>query len=169
MKRKQKNALIGGLLAIVFVMAVGYAAFATTLNISSTASVSSKWDVHIKSITAVDSTGTGKSTSATVGSDGLSATFNTELTSPADSVMYEVEVENSGNLDAKLSKLTLSDTSTTDPIIYSTSGIAENDTITAGSTTSFSFKATYNEDITSQPTTAQLTKSITMTLTFVQA
>ena len=33
MESKHKNVLIGALLAVVFVMAVGYAAFATTLTI----------------------------------------------------------------------------------------------------------------------------------------
>ena len=36
-KKKKKNLLIGGLIAIVLVMAVGYAAFATNLNITSSA------------------------------------------------------------------------------------------------------------------------------------
>lgn len=169
MKGKQKNALIGGLLAIVFVMAVGYAAFSTTLNISNTASISSKWDVHIKSITPGTPVGTAKSTSATVGSDGLTATFGTELTSPGDSITYTVVVENSGNLAAQLSNLTFSDTSTTDPILYSYSGIAKNDKINAGSTATFTVTAKYNPAVTSQPTTAQSTKSVTMTLTYVQA
>ena len=46
MNAQNKNILIGGLLAIVLVMAVGYAAFATQLNITGTASITSNWDVH---------------------------------------------------------------------------------------------------------------------------
>ena len=50
METKHKNALIGALLAVVFVMAVGYAAFAQQLTINGSASISSSWDVHIKDI-----------------------------------------------------------------------------------------------------------------------
>ena len=73
MDTKNKNVLIGGLLAIVFVMAVGYAAFATQLNITGSANVTSTWDVHIKSITAGTPVGTATSKSATVAAGGLSA------------------------------------------------------------------------------------------------
>ena len=48
--KKQKNLLIGFLLAIVLVMAVGYAAFSTQLNISNTASIDSTWNVRITGI-----------------------------------------------------------------------------------------------------------------------
>ena len=38
MDKKKKNLLIGGLLAVVLLLAVGYAAFATTLNITGSSS-----------------------------------------------------------------------------------------------------------------------------------
>ena len=46
MEGKNKNILIGTLLAVVFVMAVGYAAFAQQLTINGTATINSSWDVH---------------------------------------------------------------------------------------------------------------------------
>ncbi|MBR3898347.1 MAG: hypothetical protein IKJ43_03605 [Bacilli bacterium] len=46
MESKHKNALIGALLAVVFVMAVGYAAFAQQLTINGTAEITSSWDIH---------------------------------------------------------------------------------------------------------------------------
>ena len=45
MESKHKNVLIGALLAVVFVMAVGYAAFATTLTINGEATITSNWHV----------------------------------------------------------------------------------------------------------------------------
>ena len=45
MNRKNKSTLIAGLLAAIVLMAVGYAAFSTTLTIGSSASVSSTWNV----------------------------------------------------------------------------------------------------------------------------
>ena len=40
-KRKKNNIIIGSLLAVVLLMAVGYAAFSSVLNISGTGSISS--------------------------------------------------------------------------------------------------------------------------------
>ena len=48
---KKKNLIIGGLIAIVLAMAVGYAAFATNLDINGTSTIDSKWDVRILSVT----------------------------------------------------------------------------------------------------------------------
>ena len=45
MESKHKNALIGALLAVVFVMAVGYAAFAQQLTINGSAEINSSWDI----------------------------------------------------------------------------------------------------------------------------
>ncbi len=168
MSAKNKNALIGGLLAIVFVMAVGYAAFATQLNITGTASTTSTWDLHIKSITAGTPVGTATSKSATVGSDQLSATFETDLVAPGDSVTYTVEVENGGSLPAKLSAITFTQSSE-NAIIYTYNGIAQNDTLAAGTTTSFTVTVTYNPAITSQPDDADLTSTLNMQLSYVQA
>ena len=67
MESKHKNALIGALLAVVFVMAVGYAAFAQQLTINGTAEITSKWDVHFDPIvvgTDVTSTMTAVSTTS---------------------------------------------------------------------------------------------------------
>ncbi len=171
MKSKTKNTLIGGLLAIVFVMAIGYAAFAQQLTINGNAEITSKWDVHIKSITPA-ATGTAKSNSATVGTDKLSATFSTTLTSPGDTVTYTVVVENSGTLAAKVASggVTFSQ-GNTDAITYSTSGITAGTTTVAanGGTVSFTVKVAYNSNVTSQPASSALTNALTMSLNFVQA
>ena len=104
MESKHKNALIGALLAVVFVMAVGYAAFATNLNINGTANINSSWNVHIKSITpsatAVGTYSNGETTYTTAGSikhevkDNYTAEFSAILLSPSESVTYTVTVEN---------------------------------------------------------------------------
>ena len=167
METKNKNALIGGLLAIVFVMAVGYAAFATQLNINGTANIISKWDVHIKSITAGTPVGTATSKSATVGTDKLSATFETDLVAPGDSLTYTVEVENGGTLPAKLSEISFEQTES-NAIAYSYSGIQTNDTLAAGATTTFTVTVTYKDTVTSQPTDADKTSTLDMQLSYVQ-
>ena len=102
METKHKNALIGGLLAVVVVMAVGYAAFSQALIINGNATIDSNWQIRIIDI-AASTTGSGVNAGAEVGSDYLSASFNASLTSPGDTVTYTITVENQGTIDAKLS------------------------------------------------------------------
>ncbi|MCI9585458.1 MAG: DUF11 domain-containing protein [Bacilli bacterium] len=175
-RNKNKNALIGGLLAIVFVMAVGYAAFATQLNINGTANITSNWDVHIQNVEATNTVGTATSKSITPdfanlpeGTKTLTASFETDLVAPGDAITYTVTVKNGGTLDAKLSDIVFNFTTTeTNAIEYSYSGIAENDTLAAGADKSFTVTVKYKESITSQPAEADKTNGLTMTLTYVQ-
>ncbi len=116
MEQKNKNMLIGGLLAIVLVMAVGYAAFATQLTINGTANITSNWDVHIQNI-EVDGEPTGTAENVAEGTkvdpdDPLKATFSTKLVSPGDSITYKVTVVNAGTLPAEVSSITVSQKNT---------------------------------------------------------
>lgn len=171
MNSKNKNVIIGGLLAIVFIMAVGYAAFSTSLNINGTASITSNWDVEITDIVAGTPVGTASSTSAKVADGGLSASFGTTLKSPGDSITYTVTVQNKGDLNAKLSGIVFTPGTGVDTaaIDYSYAGIAVNDTLNAGASTSFTVTVTYDSSVTSQPAEALLNNDLTMTLTYVQA
>ncbi len=177
-RNKNKNALIGGLLAIVFVMAVGYAAFATQLNISGTANITSTWDVHIKSIAVKDGSkvGTAESVSATVDpDDNLKATFSTNLVSPGDSITYTVTIENSGNIVAELSKIdfawknkanTAGDTNS--PIVYTHNGTTGTTVAADGGTATIDVTVTYNSAVTEQPAEDDLQSTLTMDLHYVQ-
>ena len=123
MESKHKNALIGALLAVVFVMAVGYAAFATTLTINGTATINSSWNVHFdtsKTTTApgvvTPTTGTGGTDApvGTVGYDGnLTANVNATLNQPGDKVEFLLTILNEGSLPATLAAPSVSGTGTT--------------------------------------------------------
>ena len=187
MKVRQKNMFILVLLLIVVVMAVGYAAFASSLNISVTTTSNTTWDVHIKSITpsliANYTNNNGQIIYTSAGSvkhlvkDSYTAEFEAILLSPSETVTYTVEVENSGTVNAKLANngiiftdTTMGAQNPTDAILFSYSGIAPGDVIRAnGGTDTFTVVATYNPNVTSQPTTDQLEKEVTMTLNYVQA
>ena len=109
MESKHKNALIGALLAVVFVMAVGYAAFATTLTINGTAEISSNWDVHFDNTktTVTPVTGQGGTTAPsgtiTYSSDNLTATLTANLIQPGDKLTYVLTPHNYGSIAAKTS------------------------------------------------------------------
>ena len=106
MESKHKNALIGALLAVVFVMAVGYAAFAQLLTINGTATIDSNWDVHFDpSLTAgtVSHKGGNENPSGTIGyaDSNTTANLTANLKQPGDEITFVLKPTNYGNLAAK--------------------------------------------------------------------
>ena len=113
MESKHKNALIGALLAVVFVMAVGYAAFAQTLTINGTATIDSTWDVHFDD-TKTEGAGVINAEAGLVGAtapDGgrisyedsnHKANLSATLHQPGDKVTYTLTILNTGSIDAAL-------------------------------------------------------------------
>ena len=168
---RNKNILIGALIAVVLIMGVGYAAFAQQLTVNGTADITSTWDVHIKSINPGEPVGTASNVSATVdSSDATKATFSTNLVSPGDSLTYTVEVENGGNIPAMVNTdgIVFTEGPNNQAIKYSYAGISDGTKLAAGSTISFTITVTYDSSITSQPSAEQLENTLTMTLDFVQ-
>ena len=106
---QKKNLIIGGLMAVVLVMVVGYAAFASSLKISGTSNISTSWNISITDVSTSNKVGSA-SVSGTPEYGGLSASFSTNLVLPGDSITYDIKVENKGNLNAKLNKITLDKT-----------------------------------------------------------
>lgn len=167
---KNKNVLIGGLLAIVLVMAVGYAAFATQLQINGTASVSSTWDVHITGITPTElaaGQATGNKTAPTY--TATTATFDAQLMSPGDSVTYTVSIANTGSINAKVKSIgftastpTVDDATAAAPIYFTFSGLAVNDQLAATTgTTTVTVVAHYKSvEGQGQPTTTSATGTL---------
>lgn len=49
-KQNKRNIIIGSLCVIVLLMAVGYAAFQTVLNIQGTSNITSSWDINVTNI-----------------------------------------------------------------------------------------------------------------------
>lgn len=119
MDSKNKNILIGGLVAIVLVMAVGYAAFATQLNINGTASITSTWNVGFDTSKTggtgvVDATtGTGGTTAPTGEvsyTNAQNASISADLTQPGDKVVFTLTIKNTGTLNATLATPVISST-----------------------------------------------------------
>lgn len=161
-----KSSLIMVLLAVVFVMAVGYAAFSQQLTINGSAQITSTWDVHIEEISVASEQNQGKNISATVAQDKLSVSFQTELVVPASSVTYNITVKNGGTIDAKLDSLVFND-SNNEAIKYSYSGINLDDVIESGESQTFTVTVSFNDQYTTTPEVK--TSELTMTLGYVQA
>ena len=111
MESKHKNALIGALLAVVFVMAVGYAAFAQQLTINGSAEINSSWDISFdQSKTTgpgvVDAVAGLSGATAPTGkitySDGHNANVSATLNQPGDTVTFTLTIQNNGTISADL-------------------------------------------------------------------
>lgn len=113
MDGKHKNALIGALLAVVFVMAVGYAAFAQLLTINGTAQIDSTWDVHFdpnQSTSTAVAIVNGGPTGATDPSGTITysdsqdkptvADLAATLKQPGDTVTFTLKPTNYGSISA---------------------------------------------------------------------
>jgi len=148
MNRSYKNTVIAILLACILTMAIGYAALQQRLNISGTSSITSVFKVKITNIV---STPSGKATNDVSPSfTDATANFSTNLVSPKDSMTYDITVENQGNLDAILKKITISD-SGNPAIKFTSSGLKQGDILKYGESTVLTIKVEYDDSITSQP------------------
>ena len=162
---KKRNIIIGSLCAVVLLMAVGYAAFQTVLNIQGTSNITSSWNVKITNVTSKNIVGTA-SNNGDPSFEELSATFKTSLQAPGDSIEYDITVSNAGTLNAKLDNINLSDTN--NPAIkFTASGMTKGDVITAGSTKILTVKVEYLSSVSEQPTNT--TSTLTVDLDYSQA
>ena len=169
-KSNKKNLIIGGLLAIVLIMAVGYAAFATNLNINGSSAITSNWDVHIKDggVNAKNPTQGAASTKARK-VDALTGEFACTLQVPGtSSIEYDIEVENLGSFDAVLDTVTISGTTeAVSAVVTEGSSLKQGDTIEKnGGTDTLTIKVSLN-DISQLPSVTTI--DITVKLDFSQA
>ena len=165
MNKTQKSWMIIGLCLIVLFMAIGYASFATNLNITGSSVITSTWDIKITDIQEKEIIGSATKAEEPQIVNNTTATFKTNLVKPEDSMTYEVEITNNGNISAKLDNITITDENNP-AILFQVIDISENDVIGEHSTTTFDVKVTYNPETTTQP--AELTNSLTVKLDFVQ-
>ena len=162
--RTQRNYIIAGLCMILVIMGVGYAAFQSQLRISGTSNITSNWSVKITDIQSKIVSGTPANASEPTHTD-TTATFRTTLTSPGDTMQYDVTVSNEGDIDAKLDKITIPE-STNPAIGFEVTGIEEGSLLEAKQTAKLTVTVKYN-DVTEQPT--DLTADLEVTLDYSQA
>ena len=162
--RTQRNYIIAGLCMILVIMGVGYAAFSSQLRISGTSNITSNWSVKITDIQSKVVNGTPTNASEPTHTD-TTATFRTTLTSPGDTMQYDVTVSNEGDIDAKLDKITVPE-STNPAIGFEVTGIEEGSLLEAKQTATLTVTVKYN-DVTEQP--SDLTADLEVTLDYSQA
>ncbi len=180
---QNKKIILGGLIALVFLLAVGFAAFGSQLTIKGTARVSTAWDVHISSVIPYEFVGSAQDVAHEIGEGGLSAVLETDLKAPGDSVTYDITVVNQGSLPAKLSDIKFHQTQAQEvadqkgykpSITYSYKGIdtVSDDTKTKlkpGEEVTFQVTVTFTKDFdTTKYTEAQIENELELILTYNQ-
>ena len=162
--RTQRNYIIAGLCMILVIMGVGYAAFQSQLKISGTSNITSNWNVKITNIESEVVSGAPTDAQNPSYTD-TTATFKTRLTSPGDTMQYDVTVSNEGDIDAKLDKITVPE-SNNPAIGFEVKGIREGSLLEAKQSAILTVIVKYN-DVTEQP--SDLTADLKVTLDYSQA
>ena len=164
-QRDKRTYLIIGLCAIVVVMAVGFAAFSSQLQINGTSNITSNWCVGFdtsKTTDYVASPGLSGATAPTAtmsysgntcGSDSLQtgASMSASFKQPGDQVVYTFTIKNASSLNAKLDSITENLTTSNSAIEYTLSGAKANDILGPNDTTTLVVTVRYKNSVTSQP------------------
>jgi len=165
-EKKKRNIIIGSLCGVLLLMIVGYAAFQSVLKIKGTSTISSNWDIKITSITSEVLHGNPTNAKEPEGVGTLTASFETNLVSPGDSIKYTITVENQGNINAKLDKITISEPDN-EYVTFETTGLTEGDSLNAGSTADLIITVTFKDvEINKMD---KSTSKLTVTLDYSQA
>jgi len=148
MNHKKKRILIIGILCVVLMlMASGYAAFNSMLNISGTSNITSNWDVRITSVQEKNKGGNAETVGTPTWTE-LTAMVETDLFSKGDFVEYEVTVENRGTLDAKLESISEDLVNENQAAKISFSGYTKGEKLAKGTSTVIVVKIEYNPEFT---------------------
>ena len=105
-RKNKRNYIIVALIVVLLLLAVGYASFTQTLNITGTATASATWNVHFTSASTSKS-GTGHS--ATISQDEKTINFTSTLAYPGDAEKITAVITNDSSMGIKLTGFTVKD------------------------------------------------------------
>ena len=161
---KAKRIIVITMCTLICIMAVGYAAFATNLTITGTSNIGSTWKVEFTNIEEISKT-SGVTITNPPTAKGTMATFNVDLTSPGDNIIYRITVANNGTLNAIIDDITASETGS-DAINFEIIGIKKGDKLASKTTTTFDVTISYDNSVTSQPNL--IDNTLTVNINYVQ-
>lgn len=150
MKKSKRNHAIIVLIVLLLALAVGYAAFSSTLTIEGTATGTGTWDVRFESVTLKNSSGNVDSnhgTASITGSNGETITATIQLAYPGDGVILEAVVKNNGNTPAKLENIQITEPELDDVEITEAIPVVDED-LPAGGTCTAQFAIKWKADST---------------------
>ena len=101
MRKNRRDNKAKYLLILLLLIAVGYAAIATTLKINGTSTIkSAKWDVYWENPQVLS--GSVTETKPTLSESDTKATFDVTLNEPGDYYEFTIDAVNNGSLNAKI-------------------------------------------------------------------
>ncbi len=172
---KRKNTFVAILCAVICIMVVAYAGFATTLTISGNASIDSEWSVIIPEEDGIICTPEVASGGSTEGlkatgqvTSGTSATFSMSFVQPGDSATCVVKISNKGSLNARVDDVQIEGNDIDGAIHFSVTGIDVGDTLASKASTAFNVKAVYDANVSSDPVVDNKTKNFKITIIYKQ-
>ncbi len=161
--RKNKIIILIVFLALIILMAVGYATFATDFTINGITEIAGEWDVRITNITAIQVPEGCDAGTPTFTEDSIN--FSAKLNKPGDEIIYEVTIQNLGTIDAKLQTIVFTEEfDGIEEINYTTSELKKD--LNAGDSTTFNIIVTYVEDTENIPSVK--TKTLVGIIQYVQ-
>ena len=177
-KGKDKNSvfLVIGILLVVAIITVGYAALQTTLQINGDASIGgATWDIHFENIEATnESTVTPTVAPTASGTDTTTLEYEVSLPKPGDVYQFTADIVNDGSLDAKLRSVTKGGNNL-NYVIYDISyvngtQISEDDILEAGHDVTVLVTIQYDKDLVDEDdiTGAAVPLELSATFNYVQ-
>lgn len=148
---------------VLLIMVVGYSAFQNKLEISSSSTITSNWDIEITNVVLKSKVGYVEEVATSF--NKTSASVEANFCSPGDSITYNITVSNKGTLDAVLDYIKIK-MAEQDVFHFKIDGINSNEVIEKGREKTFTLTITYNENITSQPDITSV--KFDMDLSFLQ-
>ena len=165
----KKYFLVGSLCIAIFLMlGIGYAVLSQQLDINGTAQITSNWKILFTS--AEEKEMTNATTTRKEISNQTTLTLDVNLTQPGASAIYDVVVENQGDLDAVLSSINgVSESNSKEPtaIKVSIENIKVGDPLLAGEDKTFQVKVYWDASVDFNET--NMSKEIEITLTYEQS
>ncbi|MEI3508120.1 MAG: InlB B-repeat-containing protein [Bacilli bacterium] len=160
-ENKKRNKIIIGLISLLLLMTVGYAAFQTNLNIKGTSKISSNWNIRITNVTSGNKTGNAENAKTPTWTN-LTASMEANLYEKGDAMEYEVTVENKGTFDAKLEDIITNIKSNNEAIKISFSGYTKGEKLYKNTSKTVNVKIEYNKDFNGTPPTNSSEVEITL-------
>lgn len=163
-----RNKLLIAAAVVVVLASVAYAAFSQIININGTGTTSGDWKVKITGISQASANGATDASAPTF--SDTTATFDVNLAYPGATATYDVAIQNTGTINAKVSSVTgIDEANAATPayITYALSGVDATTTIAANGGTNTA-KVTVTWDPNSAPVTAGATKNATIKINYVQ-
>ena len=152
---RKRKIIIFSLIGILLLMAVGYAAFQTNLDVKGNSQITSNWDVEIINVKEGEKAGLAESAKTPTWTK-TEASMETNLYQKGDSMSYIVTIENKGSFDAKLDNINLGKGTNEEAVNITFSGYTKGQTLFKGTTIDITVTISYNPNYEGGETSSEV-------------